>query len=156
MKEWMMTGLVLGLVAMAIVGLGYVRLAPSDPSVWHEPDLPDVPVGEHSGTGRFSARYNFEGDGAAALARFHRVALDTPRTEVLAGDLQSGKITYVTRSRVIGFPDYTTVSLEPGLQTGQPSLQIYARLRFGLDDLGVNRARVRDWVRRSGLSTPES
>jgi len=49
-------------------------------------------------------------------------------------------ITYVTRSRVFGFPDYTTVR-----QAG-PQLEIYGRLRFGRSDLGVNAARIDGWL----------
>ena len=140
---------ILGLLLAA--ALGYVRLAASDPDVWHAPELDPVPLGEHPGTGRFSARYQVSGDGTETLARLHEVARSSPRTTVLAGEVKDGKVTYVTRTRMIGFPDYTTVALQTDLQTGETSLQIYARLRFGLDDLGVNRARVQDWARQAGL-----
>ena len=51
-------------------------------------------------------------------------------------------ITYVTRSRVFGFPDYTTVR-----QAGD-TLEIHGRLRFGESDMGVNAARVDGWLER--------
>jgi uncharacterized protein (DUF1499 family) len=51
-------------------------------------------------------------------------------------------VTYVTRSRVMGFPDYTTVR-----QAGD-MVEIYGRLRFGKSDLGVNAARIDRWLRR--------
>ena len=140
------------LVLLLAAGLGYVRLAASDPDIWHTPDLEPVPLGEHPGTGRFSARYQVSGDGTEALARLHDIARASQRTTVLAGTVESGKVTYVTRTRLIGFPDYTTVALQTDLQTRETSLQIYARLRFGLDDLGVNRARVQDWARKAGLT----
>ena len=40
----------------------------------------------------------------------------------------------------MGFPDYTTVQLK------DDRLMIWARLRFGRSDLGVNRRRVDRWL----------
>ena len=59
-----------------------------------------------------------------------------PRTQVLDGSVEDGRVTYVTRTRVIGFPDYTTLEYSNG------QLKAYARLRFGQSDLGVNRERL--------------
>ena len=59
-----------------------------------------------------------------------------PRTNVLAGDVASRRISFVTRSRVFGFPDYTTLQLSDG------TLRAYARVRFGQSDMGVNRERL--------------
>jgi uncharacterized protein (DUF1499 family) len=78
--------------------------------------------------------------GADGLARLDVVARDTTRTLVLAGSVEEGMITYVTRSAVIGFPDYTTV------QQDGDQLKVYARLRFGRSDFGVNHARVNRWL----------
>ena len=64
----------------------------------------------------------------------------TPRTSVLAGSVAEGRVTYITRSLVWNFPDYTTVQ-----QKGD-YLLIFARLRFGGSDLGVNRKRVSRWL----------
>jgi len=49
-----------------------------------------------------------------------------------------------TRSRLWGFPDYTTVVATE--HEGAPVLMIHARLRFGKADLGVNKARVQAWL----------
>ena len=76
----------------------------------------------------------------------HRIILETPRTEVLAGAPSEGRVTYITRSMWFGFPDYTTVQLE------DDGLEIYGRLRFGQSDQGVNRARVEGWLDRIGAA----
>lgn len=84
-----------------------------------------------------------------AQARFRAmdaVIRATPRTRVLAGTLDDGQITYVTRSRGFGFPDYTTLSLSDGGQV----IEIRSRLRFGKSDLGVNRARIERWLEALG------
>lgn len=123
------------LLALVVVLLGYVRLAPSDPAQWHvAPDVgEDVDM-----TG--GAKRLVTGAGSDALARLDPIAMATPRTTRLAGSVDEGMVTYVTRTRVIGFPDYTTVQ-----QDGE-NLKIYARLRFGRSDFGVNTARVEGWV----------
>ena len=51
-----------------------------------------------------------------------------------------GRISWVPRSALWGFPDYTTAEVRPdGLYT-------YARLRFGRGDMGVNAARLQAWA----------
>jgi uncharacterized protein (DUF1499 family) len=75
------------------------------------------------------------------LARLAAIAEATPRTRLLAGSVASGRITWITRSAVFGFPDYTTAGLAAG-----PKLCLHARLRFGRDDFGVNEARLRRWI----------
>jgi len=122
------------LLACAIVGLGYIRLAPSDPRLWHV--APEVSENKtfKSGVKRLIAT------GPDGLARLDAIIRATPRTRVLTGSVESGMVTYTTRSTVFGFPDYTTV------QQDGDNLQIYARLRFGRSDTGVNRARVEAWI----------
>jgi len=123
-------------LAVAVAGLAYIRLAPSDVARWHR--MPEV-------NGDKSFKSGVIRQVAAApegLARIDAIIRDTPRTRVLAGSVREGKITFVTRSRMMGFPDYTTVQQAGGI------LEIYARSRFGRSDLGVNRARVEGWLAR--------
>ncbi|MEO0774123.1 MAG: DUF1499 domain-containing protein [Pseudomonadota bacterium] len=123
------------LLLAALIGVGlYVRLAPSDPARWHA--MPDEMDNMDMGDGAKRVIAAQEGD----LARLHAIALSTPRTTALAGSVDEGMITYVTRSRVFGFPDYTTVTKDAD------TLKIHARLRFGKFDMGVNAARVDGWI----------
>lgn len=131
----------LGLIAVLCLGV-YVRLAPADPSRWHLPPYP--------GSGTRATRDGFivwreTGPGAAAevMARLDRIIRATPRTRVFAGSPAEGMVTYVTRSRIWGFPDYTTVS-----QEARDQIVIHGRLRFGRSDLGVNRRRIEAWLAR--------
>ncbi len=144
---------VLGLIAVVIAGLLlgvvlWVRLAPSDLAVWHIDPASNPPRGP-----RNSYLLAPGGDGeplrlalppAEAAARLDAVALATPRTTRLAG--QGTFTTYITRSALFGFPDYTSVLIRP--VEGGSELFIFARSRFGDGDLGVNRARVADWIAR--------
>jgi hypothetical protein len=132
------------LVASLIVGglglAGYIRLAPHDAGRWHLP-LGDTPaqLGLVSEPGGVRALVAAE-DPAAALARLADVIEATSRVTRLAGDLGSGRITWVIRSAFWGFPDYLTAEISP------QGVRIWSRLRFGRSDLGVNRARLERWL----------
>lgn len=122
------------LLAAIVAGLGFIRLAPSDPLDWNtQPE--------------FTEDKNFRGGvfrvirtGPDGLERFHRIASHAPRTSVLAGGPDDGMVTYITRTQVLGFPDYTTAAQDGDL------LKVYARLRFGRSDLGANKERINTWL----------
>lgn len=124
--------ILIGLVA----AVGYVRYGPSDPAKWHVDPLVTANQDLIDGV-----RRRLPGD-TALLQRLHLIILETPRTEVLAGSPAEGRTTYITRSRWMAFPDYTTVQLDGD------QIEIWARLRFGRSDLGVNKARVEGWLNR--------
>lgn len=122
---------VLGLIFIAIVAvLIFIRLAPSDPARWHV----SVEGSENMDFAGGALRV-IPADGDA-LARADLIMKALPRTQVLAGTVVDGRVTYITRSRVFGFPDYTTIEYTDG------TLKALARLRFGQSDLGVNRERL--------------
>ncbi len=126
------------LAVLVVLGLGWIRLAPSDPARWHQ--RPSVAADRDMKDGVLRAVQT----GPEGLARLDAVARATPRTRVLAGSVSEGMVTYVTRSRVFGFPDYTTAWQDGDM------LRIWARLRFGRSDLGVNRDRVDQWLAALG------
>jgi hypothetical protein len=140
MLKWGIICLV-GLIAAFAL---YVRLAPSDPARWHKAP-PDLPVGDSAGLNSFVA---VRGGDREILERLIQIAEATPRTERLAGSADEGMITLISRSRLWGFPDYTTIRLE-----GQ-TLTVYGRARFGQGDMGVNRARVEGWLAAAGIPAP--
>ncbi len=132
------------LAALVIAGLAWIRLAPSDPAVWHlDPAAPGFvpPANAAAFCPGPESRYGSTG---ADLAPLIAVAESWPRTRRLAGSVEEGRITYITRSRLLGFPDYTTIALrEVG---GMSQICMVARQRFGLRDFGVNAARIHAWV----------
>ncbi|MCC1493380.1 DUF1499 domain-containing protein [Cognatishimia sp. F0-27] len=126
------------IVLLAIAGLAWIRLAPSDPAVWHVD--PMVSTDQDLATGVRRWIPSEETPVADRFDRLHTIILQTPRTEVLAGTPGEGKVTYITRSQWMGFPDYTTVL------AADDHLELFARLRFGQSDMGVNKARVDRWL----------
>lgn len=135
MMRWIMGAAALLFLVVLAFG-AYVRLAPSDPARWHvmpegvtERDLP-------------GGAMRVVGAGADGLVQLDAIIRAEPRTRVLAGSVEEGMITYVTRSALWGFPDYTTV------RRNGKQIELYGRLRFGQSDLGVNAARLDRWLTR--------
>jgi len=140
-----MTLLLTLLILATLAFAAWVRLAPSDPARWH------VPVAAEPGpadqvvprTGAATLLLSTaRGTPAEVLAKLDAIALATPRTQRLAGSVEEGRITWITRSALWGFPDYTTAEIRPN------GVLVHARLRFGQSDLGVNAARLTDWLSR--------
>jgi uncharacterized protein (DUF1499 family) len=140
MAGYLALGLLVALVAFAL----YVRLAPSVPARWHAAPMTEGPPGEVVAVENSAAlRLGPEaGVPTELLAKLDAVAAATPRTSRLAGSVEEGKITWVTRSALWGFPDYTTA------EARADGLHIQARSRFGQRDMGVNAARLTDWLSR--------
>lgn len=139
------------LILVVLVGglMAYVRLAPIDVAGVHV--TPDAGgPGDYPAEGGFTAVRAISADAGAVLDQARAVALATPRTRLLAGSPAEGIMTFETRSRVMGFPDYTTVAVAGDLLT------VHGRLRFGRSDLGVNRARIEGWLAQldAVLATP--
>jgi uncharacterized protein (DUF1499 family) len=143
------------LVAALAVAL-LMRLLGNDPVAWHV----DPATAQRTG---YPNDYLVAPEGATVAApdelaqvyalsprellqRFDAVARNAPRTHRIAGSPEEGRVTYVQRSRVFGFPDY--VSVRAVEAPGGAALIVWSRSRFGFGDFGVNRARVEDWTAR--------
>ena len=127
------------LVVLVVGFLAYVRLAPHNVMRWHHASS-GASLGETTQEGGFVWREDVGAEGPAKLRRLDGIIGDTAGTQVLAGSVEDGQVTYISRTRWIGFPDYTTVTLSDGI------LEVYGRLRFGKSDLGVNAKRVKAWL----------
>lgn len=141
----MMDKAMFGIMILAVVGFAaYVRLAPTDPAQWHKPIGAAETV---DGTG-WSARVVPDANGL--LSGLHQAMVALPRTELIAGSVGEGRLTYITRSKVLGFPDYTTIERDNG------QIKLYARLRFGRSDMGVNGKRLDGVLMRVGIQRAEA
>ena len=121
---------ILGLVVLVVLAMAYVRLAPGDIAGLHQPvEATQDKVGKGFAVRVIAAQ-------ADTLARLDGAMMALPRTSRITGSLEEGRITYVTRSKWMGFPDYTTIEQTDG------SARLFARLRFGKADFGVNAARL--------------
>ena len=137
-----MRTVLLGVGLLAIAGAAYVRLAPSDAARWHV-SVADAPDPGAGGSKRLTDPY--DGSPEDVLARFAAIA-DEAGAVLLAGTPSDNRVTYVARSRVVGFPDYITA--ESIAEGDTARLHILSRLRFGASDLGVNGRRLEEWLSR--------
>lgn len=119
-------------VLLAVFALALIvpRVLPVDAARWHQPitatEDRDLPGGA----------IRVIPAGPTTLAKLDEAMQALPRTVVVAGSVAEGSVTYETRSLLFGFPDYTTIE-----QDGD-QVRLFARLRIGKSDLGVNRKRL--------------
>lgn len=73
-----------------------------------------------------------------------------PRTELAMKDAGGLRLVFVQRSRLFRFPDTVNVAIAP-VDVGHATIAVYSRSNYGYGDLGVNRARVADWLAKLGL-----
>ena len=146
------------LLALAMAGgiMSYIRLAPSDAARWHEdptlvkkPKTPNAYLIRLVGGDSIAPIYDLNpADLAAVIDSIARA----DGAVLIAGSVDQGHMTYVTRSPVMGFPDYTSVKV--GAVGSGASFSAFARSRFGRSDLGVNRARLERWQAALDASVP--
>jgi hypothetical protein len=153
-------GWILGLLVVAtLLFVLYVRFAPHPASEWHidplefaAPETPNwyrlvpagTPIAEGAERTSVASAYAV---GPEALARaFNDHALAQADTVALAGSPAEGWMSYVQRTPLMRYPDTVSVRIVD-LGDGRSSFALVSRSRFGQSDLGVNEARVKEWVR---------
>lgn len=146
--------LVLAGLVVLVAAAGFIRLAPDDPRVWHVDPLEAPRTGRPNAWRvappgalvQIDAAAPVYALGASDLAQaFDARVQEEPRTTRLAGRPSGLWATYIVRSRHLRFPDYVSVRFLD-LADGASTLAIYSRARYGRSDLGVNRARVENWL----------
>ena len=149
MKAATYTLLALPVLAFAAFAV-WVRTAPSDPAQWNipvanaTPPMPG-PCAEKVVTVAQGARATclLPGDPQSVLTTLATQS-QAAAAEVLAGTPAAGRMTWISRSRLMGYPDYITAEVTP--TAGGTRLDILSRQRFGSQDMGVNAARLRLWL----------
>ncbi len=132
------------LLALAAV-MAHVRLAPTDPAQWHvdpraiaKPSKPNHWLIRPAGGDARPPHYRAEV--ATLVAAVEEAAARMGDMERIAGNTASGHLTYISRTRWMGYPDFTTIrvySTDEGA-----SLAAFSRARFGHSDMGFNRRRL--------------
>jgi uncharacterized protein (DUF1499 family) len=148
--------ILVGLLVLVAGALLYVRFAPLDAATWHvdpltapTPATPNswriAPPGQSPGTaGQPSAIYR--ATPAELMAAFDRIALQQPETTRIAGTPEEGLVTYVQRTKLVKYPDYISVkAVDVG--DGRSALAVLSRSRYGKSDMGVNKARMAEWLK---------
>lgn len=145
------TGVIAALLALGL-GLLYVRFAPVDAAARHvdpllveRPGRPNHHLIRPAGGDATAPIYTRTPD---ALARQIDEIARADGAELIAGSVAAGHMTYLTRTRWLGFPDFTTIKVLPAGRGA--TFAAFARARFGQSDMGVNRARLERWMAELG------
>ncbi|MBT8474122.1 MAG: DUF1499 domain-containing protein [Alphaproteobacteria bacterium] len=136
--------LVVAAVVLALAGWLFVRFAPTDPQAWHLDPLtaPDPGLRGYQITPPRAPV--FPVSPSELLQAFDDHAQTRRRVIRLAGSVDEGQITYLTRTRYIGFPDFITIRTLP---SGDGStLAARGISRFGGFDHNTNQARITAWI----------
>lgn len=131
--------------------MAYSRLSPNDPARWHVDPVTAGVAGLKNGyllrpTGGDGVALDYAMTPADLADRIDAIARAWPRTQLFAGSVAQGWMTYITRSPLMGYPDFTTVRVLPA--PGGATFAAFARARFGEGDWGVNRDRLTAWLAR--------
>ncbi len=139
----MQTFLIL-LVSLVILGIGWIRFAPTNSDDWH------VDPAEAGDPGAQGYRLigldapRLPGHPDEVLGALVEVARSEPRVRLLDGSIDEGMITFVARTKWIGFRDYVTVKAVDEGRATKVSVTSRSRYEVG-SDWGVNRNRVEHW-----------
>lgn len=138
---YILAALIVAVIAAAV----YVRVAPVAVDDWHvDPEATSPPQTPNFVLFAGSQAVPVDAPTLAVAGRVQAVA-EAEGAQVLAGSAAEGFVTYVVRSRIMGYPDFVTIRLEPG-EDGGTQVNIFSRSRYGRSDLGVNAARVQRWL----------
>lgn len=84
---------------------------------------------------------------ARLRGQFFEIVSRTPRTALVADAPAQNRYRFIQKTRLFKFIDEITVEFVP-IDPERSSLYIFSRARSGWWDFGVNRRRVRRWVKR--------
>lgn len=142
--------LILIAVAAAVAAI-YIRVAPLDAEALHvDPAEVTPPTSPNFAFMVGTAGHFIQASPEEVGTRIAGVA-DADAAQLLAGSLEEGHVTYVVRSRVMGFPDIMTLRWRA--QDGGTQLDIFARAVYGYSDLGVNTQRAHRWSEAARAAT---
>jgi uncharacterized protein (DUF1499 family) len=123
------------LICIAVAFLAYIRFAPLSVERFH------VSISATENMDMKGAYIRIVPNTSGAMEKLENTLKALPRTSLLAGSVAEGHVTYVTRTKWMGFPDYTTI------EQSDDTIKMFARLRFGSKDMGVNAARLRKLIK---------
>ncbi|MHA6267604.1 DUF1499 domain-containing protein [Aliiroseovarius sp. CAU 1755] len=135
----LLTSVILLVLFLAILGIGWVRLAPLPVERFSARPGPDTP-GRHVFPGGVKYVVPLKDLPEGALDHLAWVALEAPRSRLR--QQSDDQIAIVTRTRRIGFPDITVAWV------ADDALHIHAHLVYGRNDLGTNAARIDRWLEK--------
>lgn len=133
-------GILLGLALLFVGFAVWVRIAPSPAATWHVADPASFP---DPSTPNFARADRLVQMPLSEVVSFINAQATSDGATLLAGSETNG--TWLTRTRVMGYPDYVSVKLT-AVNESETRMEVLSRSRFGYGDMGANRARLRRWL----------
>ena len=132
------------LLVFVVIAALTLRFWPVDTEEFHEdPAEPEHRRSEVRLIGLEAPRYPATAE--EVLRAFRKIALADRGVHVVEGSIDEGMITFVARSKIMGFRDFITVkAVDEGKDLAK--LAILARPRINSYDWGVNAARLDRWL----------
>ncbi len=130
------------IIVIAVVSILVFRFTPVDHEPFHEdPGMPDPQRSEVRLIGLEAPRY-----AATASEVLEEVLAIAKRdgAKLVQGGVEEGMMTFLTRTRIVGFRDYITVKAVD--EPGGAKLAVLARPRLNGYDWGVNQKRLDRWL----------
>lgn len=87
----------------------------------------------------------FTCDAAQLYAALREYALAQPRTKLQSESPNESHMSFVQRSACWHFPDDMVAEIT-ALENGGAALMLSSKARYGMEDFGVNRRRVKRWI----------
>ncbi len=132
------------ILAAALAAAIWFRVVPMPAATWHVEPADVTPPQSPNHDLRLGPRAPvLAAPLAEVAARLDAVARGVG-ARIIAGDAGAGHVTYVVRSRIMGFPDAVSVRLVP--VEGGTRAEMFSRSRYGYSDMGVNAARLDRWI----------
>ncbi|WP_224814495.1 DUF1499 domain-containing protein [Hasllibacter sp. MH4015] len=143
--------ILIALVLLAVAAAIYVRVAPLDVEALHvDPSTATPPSSPNYALMAGTGGSYIDADPVEVASRLHAAA-EADDATVLAGSHLEGHVTYVVRSRLMGFPDVISVRFSPEGEGTQ--VDIFSRSIYGYSDMGVNTARAQRWMQAARGAT---
>lgn len=128
------------LVALALLALGVFRFWPLDMAQFNMDPFDAKPLDKPNFFISIDQDGQFDVPADKLSAAFDRVIANAPRIKSVAnGDFGT---TYITRSRLMGYPDFISVKIVE-ISPTSAQIKLFARARFGYSDMGANEKRVK-------------
>jgi hypothetical protein len=141
--------ILIALVLLAVIGAAiWFRMVPMPAETWHVDPAAVTPPGSPNFELRTGADAPRLSGSVGEVALRIDAAAKADGAQLIAGDPGEGFVTYVVRSRLMGYPDAISVRLHP--EGDETRVEIFSRARFGYSDMGVNAARVARWIDAAG------
>ncbi|MEX3015753.1 DUF1499 domain-containing protein [Gymnodinialimonas hymeniacidonis] len=135
--------ILIAIVVLAVAAAVYFRFAPLDAEALHvDPAEVTPPTNPNFALMVGTSGHFIQATPEEIATRIAAVA-EADGATLLSGSPEDGHVTYVVRSRMMGFPDI--MSLRWQSQDNGTQLEIFARSVYGYSDMGVNTRRAHRW-----------